>query len=101
MTAAAPTTNGFPVDARTAAGRYLDRGLCPIPLPPKSKVPTTEDWPNLRVTTRTVDQYFPDTFKGNIGVLNGGPSSNHVDVDLDCQEARTAAPYLLPATNMI
>ncbi|MBN9523104.1 DUF3987 domain-containing protein, partial [bacterium] len=38
-------------------------------------------------------------FEGrNVGVLLGPDSGNLADVDLDCAEARRAAPHLLPAT---
>jgi hypothetical protein len=99
-TSVAPVKNGFPVDARGAAECYLDVGLCPIPLPPKSKIPVLEGWPNIRVTAENVGTYFTDD-SANVGVLNGSPSADHVDVDLDCPEARAVAPYMLPQTNWI
>jgi hypothetical protein len=45
----------------------------------------------------TLDRHFPAQRDRNIGILNGEPSGNLLDVDLDCPGARLAAP-LLPAT---
>lgn len=36
-----------------------------------------------------------------VGHLNGAPSAGRVDVDLDCPEARRAAPHLLPPTGLV
>src|SRR5262245_46547833 len=100
MTAA--TTNGtFPADARTAAELYLGRGLAPIPLPPQSKVPDLGGWPDLRIALDDLDEYFPVEEEHNLGNLNGEPSGNLADVDLDCDEAWRAASLLLPATGWI
>jgi hypothetical protein len=96
------TRNGaFPHDARTAAALYLSRGLAPIPLPPRSKEPDYPDWQNLRLTADVLDDHFPFQQLRNIGILNGGPSNNHVDVDLDAAEARQIARDLLPATGWV
>jgi hypothetical protein len=75
--------------------------LAPIPLPPRSKNPGYGDWQHLRLTADTLDQHFPPRKARNVGVLNGEPSGNTADVDLDCAEARTAAALLLPATGWI
>ena len=96
------TTNGaFPRDARTAAELYLGRGLAPIPVPYRSKNPTIEGWPRLRLALADLDAYFPPGQPLNLGVLNGAPSDLHHDVDLDCPEAIQAAPLLLPPTGMV
>jgi hypothetical protein len=50
------------------------------------------------LTADDLDKHFPMGQDHNIGILNGAPSGNTVDVDLDCIEARLAAPFLLPAT---
>lgn len=93
------TRNGtFPHDARTAAELYLLKGLSPIPLPPRSKDPGRTGWPQLRVTLAGLDEHFPSQVARNVGILNGTPSGNTLDVDLDCHEARLAAPCLLPPT---
>ncbi len=93
------TRNGsLPKDARSAAELYLAKGLAPIPLPPRSKDPGYADWRSLRVRPDTLDEHFPSGERRNVGVLNGSASGNLVDADLDCAEARLAAPELLPPT---
>jgi hypothetical protein len=95
-------SNGrFPQDVRTAAELYLQKGLAPIPLPSRSKDPGFADWQNLRVTADTLGQYFPPKVARNLGILNGAPSNNHQDVDLDCPQAILAAPFLLPPTDWV
>jgi hypothetical protein len=96
------TRNGaFPHDARAAAEVYLLNGLAPIPLPPRSKDPGYPGWQNLRLTQDALDEYFPTQKVHNVGILNGAPSSNTLDVDLDCVEAVLAAPQLLPTTSWV
>ncbi|HEY1379752.1 MAG TPA: DUF3987 domain-containing protein, partial [Gemmataceae bacterium] len=96
------TRNGtFPADARSAAELYLLRGLAPIPLPPRSKDPGYADWQRLRLTPAALDEHFPADEARNVGVLNGAPSGNATDVDLDCPQAVAAAAALLPATGWV
>jgi hypothetical protein len=96
------THNGaFPHDARTAAEIYLQMGLAPIPLPPRCKDPGYSGWPDLRVSLETLDAHFPAAEPRNVGVLNGAPSKNRHDTDLDCPEARIIAPRLLRPTGWI
>jgi hypothetical protein len=103
MTAANGTArhaNGrFPRNSRQAAELYLTLGLAPIPLAERSKVPALPGWPDLRLSTADLEHHFPKT--AGVAVLNGGPSGNLADVDLDCAEARRAAPLLLPATGWV
>jgi hypothetical protein len=80
---------------------YVGLGLAPIPVPYREKNPNRKDWQNERITQDTVDEHFPHTRRGNLGVLNGEPSGNLADVDLDCQEAIQAAALLLPATGWV
>jgi hypothetical protein len=93
----------FPRDARPAAELYLLKGLCPIPLPLRSKAPAPDffGWQECRPTVGTLDQYFPAGSPKNIGVLTGAPSARLIDVDLDSPEAITAADFLLPRTACI
>jgi hypothetical protein len=91
----------FPHEARAAAELYLAKGLAPIPLPPRSKDPGYPDWPNLRLTPDTLDSHFPAQEVRNVGILNGAPSGNRLDVDLDCPQALLAAPLLLPETGWV
>jgi len=96
------TSNGtFPTDAHSAVRVYLARGLAPIPLPPRSKEPGLADWTNLRLNAETLDKHFPPQEIRNVGILNGQPSANILDVDLDCREAVVAAPLLLPKTGWV
>ncbi len=90
--------NSFPQDGRSAAALYLTKGLAPIPLPSQSKDPGYTGWPALRVQTDTLDKHFPIGKPCNVGILNGVPSNNLLDVDLDCLEGRLAAPLLLLET---
>jgi DNA polymerase-1 len=96
------TCNGFPGTARPAVEIYLlEKSLAPIPLPPRSKDPGYPGWQNLRLTPDVLDEHFPPDQARNVGVLNGEPSANHHDVDLDCAEALRVAPLLLPETGWI
>lgn|SRR5262245_44033349 len=89
----------FTTRVRAAASWYLAQGIQPVPLRPGSKLPTEKGWQHLRVTEADIDRLFtPDS---HIGLLLGAPSNGLIDVDLDCPEARRAAPYLLPPTDMI
>lgn len=93
------TKNGhFPKSAREAATLYLGFALAPIPLPYRSKDPGFKGWPQFRFTQDSLDRDWPEGQKRGIGVLNGEPSGNTADVDLDCPEALRAAPFLLPRT---
>jgi hypothetical protein len=87
--------------AQDAAADYLSLGLVPIPLPPRSKRPTIPDWQNLRLTTDSLGTYFPQGRELNIAILNGAPSGNIADVDLDAEEARRTAASLLPQTGWV
>jgi hypothetical protein len=95
------TRNGFPTDARPAAEVYLSERLAPIPLPPRAKEPGYANWQSLRLTAGDLDAHFPSGEARNVAVLNGEPSGNEADVDLDCAEARRAAGHLLPPTGWV
>ncbi len=98
----APTRNGtFPHDARAAVPVYLAHHLAPIDLPTRAKDPGYPGWQHKRLTPGDIDDFFPEGQSRNIGILNGAPSGNTVDVDLDAEEARRIAKLLLPATGWI
>jgi hypothetical protein len=99
MTTTSP--HAFPLDVRPAVEIYQARGLATIPLPPRSKDPGYPGWQNLRVQPETLDQHFPAGEDRNVAVLNGGPSNNTADSDLDAPEALRAAPYFLPPTGWV
>src|SRR6478672_5845050 len=86
--------------AATIARDFLKRGWSPLPIPAGKKRPHIKGWPELRVAMENVDRYFGiDPL--NIGILLGEASADLVDVDLDCDEACTAAPFFLPPTNAV
>jgi hypothetical protein len=73
----------------------LRKGRYPVPIPPRSKRPTLEKWPNLRLTEQQLQDYFGEN--DNIGWLCGEPNGNLADVDLDCDAAVSLAKkFLLP-----
>jgi hypothetical protein len=82
-----------------AARRYLARGFAVIPVPARQKAPVLESWPTLRLTEADLQHYFRNGC--NIGVLNGEPSGNLIDVDLDAPQALDAADLFLPETALI
>ncbi len=79
------------------AKSWLERGILPIPLKPKSKRPVgKKGWEKLRITEETIHEFFiPGQ---NVGGLWGEPSGWIVDLDLDWNEAADVAQYLLPKT---
>jgi hypothetical protein len=91
----------FPTDARGAAPIYLAKGSAPIPVQFGSKTPVFANWANFLLTKASLELHFPPDRPCNIGILNGVPSNNRVDVDLDCDEAVLAARELLPNTGWI
>ncbi len=101
MSTTAAMRNGFPTTARPAVEVYLAKGLAPVEMPPRSKDPGRPGWPQERLTLDTIDQHFPADQARNVGVLNGAPSDNTADADLDCAEAVAVAPLLLPATGWV
>src|SRR4051812_4412427 len=104
MTGAAPTpsANGaFPREPRQAAEVYLGHGLAPIDLPVRSKDPQRDGWQHERLTRDDLDRRFPSQVEKNVGILNGSPSNNEADVDLDVEEARRLADIFLPPTGSI
>ena len=77
-----------------AARRELQRGRQPIPVPLRRKKAILEDWPNLRLAEADLVDHFDRPT--NLAILNGEPSRNQVDVDLDCREALVLADAFLP-----
>lgn len=77
---------------------YLKQQIGIVPLPFKSKSPSTPGWTTIRVTLENYLHYFAGGPK-NIGVMCG--LNNVVDVDLDCVETRVAGQVLLPPTGFV
>ncbi len=82
-----------------AAQDALRRGRQPIPVPKGQKAPRLPGWQDLRLAERELPARFGAD--ANLGVLNGSPSGNQVDVDLDCAEALRLADRFLPATQSV
>ena len=81
---------------RAAAMRYQDHGWSPIGYATRTKSPTDKGW-NKKTKVDVASEFIGN--RTNIGVLLGAPSSNLVDVDLDCPEARRLAHRFLPVTH--
>jgi hypothetical protein len=82
-----------------AARRELQRGRQPIPVPLGRKKAILDGWPKLRLTDDDLAGHF--SRPTNLAILNGEPSSNQVDVDLDCREALVFADVFLPPTRSV
>lgn len=79
------------------AASWLELGIQPVPLAPRSKKPSGGiGWNKLKVTPDTVSKFFADG--ENVGGLWGDPSNGIIDVDLDCEEASEVASIFLPET---
>ena len=84
------------VSSASAAARYLQSGVCVIPVPAGEKNPNRSGWESLRIRAEDIPKYWSNG--QNIGIHTGEPSGWLVDVDLDTQEARKIAGRFLPAT---
>ena len=80
---------------------YIARGWNPVPVGYRAKKPSSgNDW-QLRVIDATNAPHYFSNGPTNIGVILGPSSGGLTDVDLDCDEARAIAPYILPRTGAI
>lgn len=81
---------------RCAVESYLARDFDIIHLPYGSKNPNAPDWGTAnRVTADNIETVLSGVPR-NVGMLLGSLA----DVDLDCEEAILAAPWLLPSTGL-
>jgi putative DNA primase/helicase len=87
-------------DALGVARRLLAEGFAPIAVPYGTKNPGRKGWQDERLTADDLAAHFNGQDQ-NIGVLTGEPSGGLVDTDLDCAEAVSVAPRLLPPTDRI
>ena len=87
-------------DPLTIARGYLKRGWNPIPVSRQTKKPIGNGWQHRRLTEETVAKVF-NRADMNIGVQLGPMSNGLTDVDLDCREAVTIGPMLLPRSNNV
>lgn len=88
------------MSALDAAREYCDRGWAPIPVPHGAKAPVLKQWQDLRIHADELPRHFNGK-PLNIGILNGGPSSGRVDIDLDAPEALALSDVFLPPTRSI
>ena len=65
------------------AASYISKyGMAIVPLPPRSKRPTTKDWGNLALTTTAAArEYFVDHPNDNLGVALGPSGMCSFDID--------------------
>jgi hypothetical protein len=89
---------GTPLDI---ALDYIGRGWNPVPVDHRSKKPSTGNGWQLRIIDATNAPRYFNGGQMNIGVMLGPSSHGLTDVDLDCDEARAVAPYVLPRTAAI
>ena len=82
-----------------SARAYLEQGRRPIPVPKGSKAPIIEGWQTLHLGLDDLPRYFSNG--QNIGILNGQPSGDLIDVDLDCVEAVQIGGEILPQTGAV
>ncbi len=79
----------------------MGRGFAPVPIPHKQKSPIIRSWSKYKMTIENVDKDFPVNKDMNVGVLNGKPSGNIIDVDIDHPTALDFVDMFLPETGMI
>jgi hypothetical protein len=79
---------------------YIARGWNPVPIPHRTKAPRGDGWQHRRITVERAPQWFNGA-ASNIGVQLGAVSNGLTDIDLDCAETITIAPYILPPTKAI
>src|ERR1043166_3394297 len=90
-------TGAKPGSAGAEALRLIEDGMHPVPVPYQEKAPVMPGWPELRIDKNQVSAYFAK--RQNIGIVLG--VNGLADIDLDCQEAITAADELVPATDFV
>lgn len=73
--------------------------FCIIPIKYRTKQPALKEWQKRTANDNNFERDFPEEL--NLGIVLGESSSGLVDIDLDCKEAVTAAPYFLPETDMV
>ena len=82
------------------APNYIARHLAVVPIIHKQKAPKIEEWETLNITADNAYTSFNGA-EQNIGVQLGARSNGLTDVDLDCAEAVSLAPYFLPPTDAV
>jgi hypothetical protein len=80
---------------------YIAKGWNPTPVDYRTKKPSTGNGWQLRIIDETTAPHYFNGGQMNIGVILGPSSRGLTDVDLDCEEARAIAAYILPRTDAI
>jgi hypothetical protein len=80
---------------------YIGRGWNPVPVKHRSKKPSSGNGWQLRTIDASSAPHYFNSGEMNIGVMLGPSSHGLTDIDLDCDDARTVAPYILPRTSAI
>ena len=80
---------------------YIGRGWNPVPVNYRAKKPSTGNGWQLRIIDATNAPLYFNGGEMNVGVILGPSSHGLTDVDLDCDEARAIASYILPRTGAI
>jgi AAA domain-containing protein/bifunctional DNA primase/polymerase-like protein len=79
---------------------YIGRGWNPVPVKYRTKKPIGDEWQRRVVDAVSAAQVFNGA-RMNVGVQLGPNSGGLTDVDLDCSEAISIAPYILPPTKAL
>ncbi|MFN0137986.1 MAG: phage/plasmid primase, P4 family [Phycisphaerae bacterium] len=79
---------------------YFDRGYALVPVALRSKKPTVDGWPDLRLAREQLTAHFGRE-PMNVSVLLGEPSGGLIDVDLDHLKCVELADQFLPDTPAI
>src|SRR5215210_4689168 len=79
---------------------YISEGLAVVQIEHKQKAPKIKAWEKLDITADNAASFFNGA-EQNIGVQLGAKSNGLADVDLDCAEAVSLAPYFLPPTDAV
>ncbi len=82
------------------ASGYHSRGWSVTPVAYRGKKAILPEWQKSSLTESELQTHFGST-RRNIGVLNGQPSGDLVDVDLDCVEALHLAAHILPPSGAV
>jgi hypothetical protein len=77
---------------------YILEGWSVVPIIYREKRPSLQEWQTLRLNSGDAPKYF-NGHDQNIGVILGDASKGLTDIDLDCDEAWRASPFLLPKTH--
>ena len=81
--------------------KLIKRGFVVIPIPYMQKSPVIKNWTKYEPTKENIDRDFPPNKPMNVGVLNGKPSGNLADIDIDHKTALEFAERYLPKTDMV